>query len=54
MCDKNHGEFLGIDVAEEGQAVSILFVDHKPAIKHDLLAINGEDEAGTTDLAACP
>lgn len=49
--DEDHGQFFGVDVAEEGQAVGVLLVDHQPAVQHDLLAVDGQDEARPAHLA---
>ena len=51
--DDDHFHFCWVDRVEEGQAVGVFLVDHESAVEHDLLVVDGEDEAGAADLAAC-
>ena len=51
--DEDHRKFFWVDVAEEGQTVAVLLVDHEAAVQHDLLGVYGENEAGAAHLAPC-
>lgn len=51
--DYDHGKFFGIEFVKEGQCFFSAFIDHESAVEHDLLVVDGEDEAGAADFAAC-
>ena len=53
MRDNDHGNLGWVYLFEERKTVRIFLVDHKSAVQHDLFIVDGEDEAGTTYLAAC-
>ena len=50
--DDDHGELLGVELVEEGEGLFAALVDHEAAVEHDLLVVDGEDDAGAADLAA--
>jgi hypothetical protein len=52
MSNDDHFKFFGVDFVEKRQTVSIFLIDHESAVQHDLLVVDGEDEAGAADLAS--
>lgn len=50
--DDDHGKLLGVELIEERESLFAAFIDHEPAVEHDLLVVDGQDDTGAAYLTS--